>query len=54
MEQHSVEIKFGVAEVLWVRSDGTFHRKTYCQENKDDFLAEVIGAEEYLSELHWN
>ena len=51
MEQLSVEIKFGIAEVLWVRPDGTFHRKTYDASQKDEFLSEVIDAANYADKL---
>lgn len=51
MEQLSVEIKFGIAEVLWVRPDGTFHRKTYDASQKDAFLSEVLGSDAYVDQL---
>ena len=51
MEQISVEIRFGIAEVLWVRTDGTFHRKTYDASQKGEFLTEVIDAANYADNL---
>ena len=53
MEQHSVEINFGHAQVLWIRPDGTYHRKSYSKAQESEFLAEVIGAENYVSLLGW-
>lgn len=53
MEQHSVEINFGHAQVLWIRPDGAFHRKAYSQDQKAEFLSEVIGAESYIGALGW-
>lgn len=53
MEQHSIEVVFGIAQVLWIRPDGTYHRKSYSQSQKDEFLVEVIGAVDYISLLGW-
>ena len=53
MEQHSVDLVFGTAQVLWIRQDGTYHRKSCNQSQRDEFLAEVIGAANYLTALGW-
>lgn len=51
MEQISADLRNDVFEVLWRRLDGTLFRKTYTSNQKEEFLAEVIGAEALLEKL---
>lgn len=52
----------GAANVQWadqILKNGeviseSYHRKAYTQDQKEEFLAEVEGAESYISALGWN
>jgi hypothetical protein len=56
-----IQLTTKTANVLWsdqILRDGEViteanHRKAYTEDQKDEFLAEVDGAENYLSALGW-
>lgn len=61
LSQVTILPESGAANVRWdnvIYRDGEEisrqpHRKAYTAEQKDDFLAEVEGAEAYLTALGW-
>lgn len=56
-----VQLNTKTANVLWshqILRDGdviseTNHRRAFSEAEKDDFLAEVEGADKYLAALDW-
>lgn len=61
LKQVTVLAQQSAANVQWANQilrDGeviseTFERKAYTQEQKDEFLVEVEGADAYVSALGW-